>query len=63
MPEEQRDTFVLYELEQLTLAEIAEIGRVPLGTVASRLRRARAHFQVRVNRLRLECSEGKHAES
>ena len=36
--------FVLYELEQLTMAEIAEILEVPPGTVASRLRRARAAF-------------------
>ncbi|MGE5785312.1 MAG: RNA polymerase sigma factor [Myxococcales bacterium] len=44
MSEEMRQTFILYELEQLTLAEIAEMQQVPLGTVASRLRRARAHF-------------------
>ncbi len=62
MPEGQRETFILYELEQLTLVEIAEIGGVPLGTVASRLRRARAHFQARVNRLRFECGKGQDEE-
>jgi RNA polymerase sigma-70 factor (ECF subfamily) len=37
--------FVLYEIEELTMAVIAEILEVPLGTVASRLRRARARFE------------------
>lgn len=45
MPEEQRDVFVLYEIEELTMAEIAEALTVPAGTVASRLRRAREIFQ------------------
>lgn len=39
-----RAVLVLYELERLTMAEIAEILEVPVGTVASRLRRARAAF-------------------
>lgn len=58
MPDEQRETFMLYELEQLTLAEIAELGQVPLGTVASRLRRARGHFQAQVSHLKLEYGGG-----
>lgn len=37
--------FVLYELEGFSSPEIAEIVGVPLGTVASRLRRARAKFK------------------
>jgi len=36
--------FVLYELEELELKEIAAIVEIPLGTVNSRLRRARSEF-------------------
>ena len=45
MDEPLRVPFVLYEIEELTMAVIAEILEVPLGTVASRLRRARARFE------------------
>ena len=45
MDEPSRSVFVLFELEQLTLAEIASLEQIPLGTVSSRLRRAREHFQ------------------
>jgi RNA polymerase sigma-70 factor (ECF subfamily) len=45
MGEPLRVPFVLYEIEELTMAVIAEILEVPLGTVASRLRRARARFE------------------
>lgn len=44
MPLELRATFVLFEIEGLTSPEIAELAGVPLGTVASRLRRARERF-------------------
>ena len=44
LPEQQRSVFVLYELEGLSVAEIAELLGVPSGTVASRLGRARARF-------------------
>ena len=43
--------FVLFELEQLSTPEIAEICAIPVGTVASRLRRAREDFEERVARL------------
>jgi RNA polymerase sigma-70 factor (ECF subfamily) len=45
MDEPLRVAFVLYEIEGLTMAAIAETLEVPLGTVASRLRRARARFE------------------
>ncbi len=45
MPEPQRAVFVLYEIEELTMAEIAQSLDLPSGTVASRLRRARELFQ------------------
>lgn len=51
LPEELRGVFVLYELEQLTMAEIATALELPPGTVASRLRRAREAFTAAIARL------------
>jgi RNA polymerase sigma-70 factor (ECF subfamily) len=48
-----RSVFVLYELEELTMAEIATALDLPPGTVASRLRRAREEFKDRARRLQL----------
>jgi RNA polymerase sigma-70 factor (ECF subfamily) len=45
LPLEQRTVFVLFELEGFSLREIAESLSIPLGTVTSRLRRARARFE------------------
>jgi RNA polymerase sigma-70 factor (ECF subfamily) len=45
LPEELRAVFLLYELEGQTMAEIASLLGTPMGTVASRLRRAREEFQ------------------
>ncbi|MEO8700540.1 MAG: sigma-70 family RNA polymerase sigma factor [Kofleriaceae bacterium] len=47
-----RAVFVLYELEEMTMAEIAVTLEIPPGTVASRLRRARDEFQAAVTRVR-----------
>lgn len=44
MPSDLRVVFVLYEIEQLTMAEISELLGLAPGTVASRLRRARRSF-------------------
>jgi len=41
---ELRGPFVLFELEGLTLVEISELCELPLGTIKTRLRRARAIF-------------------
>ncbi len=41
---ELREAFVLYEIEQLTMVEIAETLGIKLGTVSSRLHRAREEF-------------------
>jgi RNA polymerase sigma-70 factor, ECF subfamily len=46
MPDELRAVFVLFEFEALTMAAIAELLELPAGTVASRLRRARATFEL-----------------
>jgi RNA polymerase sigma-70 factor (ECF subfamily) len=45
LPEEQRETLVLKEIEDLSYREIAHITHVPIGTVMSRLARARAHLR------------------
>ncbi|MDF2697259.1 MAG: polymerase sigma factor RpoE [Labilithrix sp.] len=50
LPDERREVFVLYELEGLTGPEIANHLGLPEGTVASRLRRARADFEAAVAR-------------
>lgn len=45
LPLEYREVIVLRELEELSYKEIAEIAGVPLGTVMSRLARARKRLQ------------------
>lgn len=49
---EQRAVFVLYELEEMTVPEIASLLDLPLGTVSSRLRLAREEFDGSLRRLR-----------
>jgi RNA polymerase sigma-70 factor (ECF subfamily) len=48
LPPEQREVFVLHELEQMTGSEIAELMGTSIGTVRSRLRRARDSFQKQI---------------
>jgi RNA polymerase sigma-70 factor, ECF subfamily len=50
---ELAEIFVLFELEDLTSPEIAALLEIPLGTVASRLRRAREQFRLVVSRIEL----------
>jgi RNA polymerase sigma-70 factor (ECF subfamily) len=45
LPHDQRTAFVLFELEGLSMIEISEALEIPMGTVASRLRRARERFE------------------
>jgi RNA polymerase sigma-70 factor (ECF subfamily) len=45
------EVFVLYELEGLTAPEIAGLLEIPLGSVASRLRRAREQFRSAAERV------------
>jgi len=45
LPQAQREVFILFELEQLSGEEIAEQLGIPVGTVRSRLRRARDAFR------------------
>jgi RNA polymerase sigma-70 factor (ECF subfamily) len=51
MPEDLRVVFVLFELEELSTPQIAELCAIPVGTAASRLRRAREDFEERVARV------------
>ena len=46
LPFEQRTAFVLAELEGLTLEEVGRIESVPVGTVKSRLGRAREKLRL-----------------
>ena len=58
MPEELRVIFVLFEVEQFSVAEIASLIDVPEGTTASRLRRAREDFKERVARAKARLKGG-----
>src|SRR4030095_3489780 len=52
MDDKLREVFVLFELEEIEIPEIAEILEIPVGTVGSRLRRARAEFSAVAKRVR-----------
>jgi RNA polymerase sigma-70 factor (ECF subfamily) len=52
LPDDLRMVFVLYEIEELTMAEIAQALEMSPGTVASRLRKARETFERLVARRR-----------
>ncbi|HMF43100.1 MAG TPA: RNA polymerase sigma factor [Polyangia bacterium] len=45
------ELFILYEIEGLTSPEIAQLLEIPLGSVASRLRRAREQFRAAAARV------------
>ena len=45
LDDEKRAAFVLYEIEELTLREVAEVLNCPLQTVYSRLQSAREHVR------------------
>jgi RNA polymerase sigma-70 factor (ECF subfamily) len=51
MPEPQRVVFVLFELEEMSGEDIAELLNLSVGTVRSRLRLARERFRREVKRL------------
>ena len=57
LPVELRVIFILFEIEGITMREIAGITEIPPGTVASRLRRAREQFHALVAEL------GRHQSS
>jgi RNA polymerase sigma-70 factor (ECF subfamily) len=45
LPEEFREVIVLRDLEEMSYKQIAEVINVPLGTVMSRLARARGRLK------------------
>lgn len=47
LPEEHREILVLREIEDMGYREIAAVTRLPIGTVMSRLARARASLKAR----------------
>ena len=51
LPIDLRTVFILFEIEDITMATIAEMLELPPGTVASRLRRARMMFETTAARL------------
>jgi RNA polymerase sigma-70 factor (ECF subfamily) len=55
LPPELRRTIVLAEIEELSTPEIAELEGIPLGTAASRLRRARERLR------EMALADGAHA--
>ena len=47
LPEEHREVLVLREIEEMNYREIAAVTNIPIGTVMSRLARARAALKAR----------------
>jgi RNA polymerase sigma-70 factor (ECF subfamily) len=54
LPEDLRTVLVLFEIEGFSEREVAETCALPIGTVASRLRRARLAFHRAAQRLRAD---------
>jgi RNA polymerase sigma-70 factor (ECF subfamily) len=50
LPDELRRVLVLVEIEQLEVAQVAAVEGIPIGTAASRLRRARQLFREALER-------------
>jgi RNA polymerase sigma-70 factor (ECF subfamily) len=51
LDEDKRAVFVLYEIEQITMSEVAEAVGCPLQTAYSRLHAARKEVEVAVSRI------------
>ena len=63
LPLELRAVLVLYELEELSVGEIAELLATPRGTISSRLKSARDAFAAAVRRLRARQDHPKRRSS
>ena len=57
LSEDQREVFVLYELEELPLSEIAQLLECPQSTVYSRLSVARRALRAAFARMSLSGNE------
>lgn len=59
LPSALREAFLLYEVQQLTIEEIADVTASPVGTVKSRLHHARTRLQTMLGNtyqeIRYEC--------
>lgn len=53
-----RTVFVLSEIEGMTMPEVAALVDIPVGTAASRLRRAREAFRAEVARVEVQWKAG-----
>lgn len=51
LPEEYRTTLLLCDVEQMSYQEVADLLEIPIGTVRSRLNRARGRLQRRLMQL------------
>jgi len=58
MPDDLRDVLVLVEIEGLSVPDLASLLEVPVGTAASRLRRARDAFRASARRVRARLGLG-----
>ena len=56
LSDDLRVSFVLYELEGMSSPEIAALLGIPVGTVASRLRRGREAFEIAACKLKAQMS-------
>ena len=54
LPLEFREVIILRELEEMSYKEIAQVAGIPLGTVMSRLARARKQLQQRLTGLKVK---------
>jgi len=52
LPEDLRAVFVLFEIEEVAIKDISEMLDLPIGTVGSKLRRARKEFSDAVKRFK-----------
>ena len=52
LPDAQREVFLLYEIEHMTMAQVAAVVGCPLQTAYARLHKARERVQAEVNGLR-----------
>jgi len=62
LTDELRVCFVLYELEGMSSPEIAGLLGIPVGTVASRLRRGREAFELATAKLKVRLQAGGGAQ-
>lgn len=58
LPDDLREVFVLSEIEELSAPQVSAIVGIAVGTVASRLRRARQEFSKQIKRLKAEKTSG-----